>query len=61
MDSTDKAWRIRILELATEASKEGKPCIENVLLALARIMELPRQKQLVFANVIHSFMALLAD
>ena len=52
-------WRRRLIEMAGQASDDGLPCIEQTCVVLVRILELPRTRQLIFSEMMHSLVTLL--
>jgi hypothetical protein len=57
----ESAWQQRLIQLAGDASDDALPCIENVLLALIRVLELPRLKQLQFARTVAALTELASE
>jgi hypothetical protein len=61
MTALEKDWQTRLIMMAAEASSDELPCVEQACLVVSRILELPRKKQLVFAQLAHSLVTLLMD
>jgi hypothetical protein len=61
LTAKDVEWQKRLITLAGQASDDDMPCVENVCLALIKILELPRHKQLAFANIVSSLVGLALD